>query len=146
MAETPRIVTTEEVMFFDTDVGGVVHNIAYLRMIEAARTRLAGNMGMRLAEMAERQEYPVVVRTEIDYRKPAKLGDTIEIHGQLENLGKVRFWMSFEVVRPCDETLLVTCRQQLALVQMPKGRPLRVPEVWSRRFQGTQSADKSQKN
>jgi acyl-CoA thioesterase FadM len=40
-AETPRIETREEVMFFDTDCGGVVHNIAYLRMIETARTRLA---------------------------------------------------------------------------------------------------------
>ena len=28
--ETPRIETREEVMFFDTDCGGVVHNIAYL--------------------------------------------------------------------------------------------------------------------
>ena len=30
----PSIETREEVMFFDTDCGAVVHNIAYLRMIE----------------------------------------------------------------------------------------------------------------
>jgi acyl-CoA thioesterase FadM len=41
MPDTPTIETREEVMFFDTDCGGVVHNIAYLRMIETARTRLA---------------------------------------------------------------------------------------------------------
>lgn len=143
MDKVPRIVTTEEVMFFDTDVGGVVHNIAYLRMIETARTRLASQMGMKLVEMAEREEYPVVVRTEIDYRKPAKLGDVIEIRGELESLERVRFWMRFKVVRPDDEALLITCRQQLALVQMPKGRPMRVPKEWYDLYQGAKSLDDS---
>ncbi len=133
-------------MFFDTDVGGVIHNIAYLRMIETARTRLAGLMGMKLTEMAERQEFPVVVRTEIDYRKPGRLGDLIEIHGHLESMEKVRFWMSFEVKRPADDDLLVTCRQQLALVQMPKGRPLRVPQAWREQFCGAKDLDDSDKN
>ena len=81
--ETPTIETREEVMFFDTDIGGVVHNIAYLRMIETARTRLAAKLGMQLREMASTQVYPVVVRTEIDYRKPATLGDELVISGRL---------------------------------------------------------------
>jgi len=58
MAAIPRIVTREEVMFFDTDCGGVVHNIAYLRMIETARTKLAGRMGMGSRDMAERKSSP----------------------------------------------------------------------------------------
>ena len=58
-------------MFFDTDCGGVVHNIAYLRFIETARTLLAEELGMKLVEMAKTQRYPVVVRTEIDYRRAA---------------------------------------------------------------------------
>ena len=37
----PRIQTEIQVMFFDTDCGGVVHNIAYLRFVEIARTLLA---------------------------------------------------------------------------------------------------------
>jgi len=49
----PSLETREEVMFFDTDCGGVVHNIAYLRMIETCRTRLAASMGMNLSEMME---------------------------------------------------------------------------------------------
>ena len=62
----PRIRTELQVMFFDTDCGGVVSNIAYLRFIEIARTLLAEQLGMALAEMAQSQRYPVVVRTEID--------------------------------------------------------------------------------
>ena len=35
--------TEDEVMFYDTDCGGVVHNLAYLRMIEPAVPNLALN-------------------------------------------------------------------------------------------------------
>ncbi|MCA1964658.1 MAG: acyl-CoA thioesterase [Prosthecobacter sp.] len=131
---TPDIETREEVMFFDTDIGGVVHNIAYLRMIETARTRLAAKMGMRLREMAQTQVYPVVVRTEIDYRKPATLGDELIIQGRLERVERVRFWVAFEIRRVGEETVLITCRQSLALVQMPQGRPLRLPEDWQEKY------------
>ncbi len=40
-SDAPRIRTEVQVMFFDTDCGGVVSNIAYLRFIEIARTQLA---------------------------------------------------------------------------------------------------------
>lgn len=132
--ETPTIETREEVMFFDTDIGGVVHNIAYLRMIETARTRLAAKLGMQLRAMASTQIYPVVVRTEIDYRKPATLGDELVIQGRLERVERVRFWVAFEIRRVGEENLLITCRQSLALVQMPQGRPLRLPEDWASKY------------
>ncbi len=117
-------------MFFDTDCGGVVHNIAYLRFIETARTRLAALLGMELRDMATRMEFPVLLRTEIDYRKPAVLGDEISVHGTLECIGKIRFWCDFRIVRPADDSLLVTCRQQLALIRVPEGKPLRLPAEW----------------
>lgn len=131
---TPTIETREEVMFFDTDCGGVVHNIAYLRMIETARTRLAAKLGMALKEMAQTQVFPVVLRTEIDYRKPAVLADELVIHGRLDSVERVRFWCAFEMRRVVDNTLLITCRQSLALVQMPQGRPLRLPDDWTERY------------
>lgn len=134
MTATPTIETREEVMFFDTDCGGVVHNIAYLRMIETNRTRLAAMLGMRLREMAQTQLFPVVVRTEIDYRKPAKLGDELVILGRLDSVERVRFWCAFELRRAEDNALLITCRQSLALVQMPEGRPVRLPEDWKEKY------------
>jgi len=122
--------TEEEVMFFDTDCAGVVHNIAYLRMIETCRTKLAGKMGMDLATMARTQLFPVVVRTEIDYRSPARLGDHLEIHGKVSELNRVKFWCEFTMVRKGTDKPLITCRQALALVQMPEGRPQRLPQEW----------------
>ncbi len=129
-----RIRTEVQVMFFDTDCAAVVHNIAYLRFIETARTHLAGALGWSLAEMARSQQYPVVVRTEIDYKRPAVLGDNLVIDGWLERVDRIRFWCAFTVTRPADGALLIRCRQMLALVQMPGGRPIRLPEEMQKRF------------
>src|SRR5204863_2147510 len=121
-----------QVMFFDTDCGGVVSNISYLRFIEIARTLLAEELGLALADMAQTQRYPVVVRTEIDYRRAAKLGDRLVIEGRLDRLERARFWCAFRIVRPADETLIAECRQVLAIIQMPEAKLLRVPDDWDR--------------
>jgi YbgC/YbaW family acyl-CoA thioester hydrolase len=122
--------TEVQVMFFDTDCGGVVSNIAYLRFIEIARTHLAEELGLALAEMAQKQTYPVVVRTEIDYRRPARLGERLVIEGWLERVERARFWCAFRIKRPEDDTLVAECRQMLALIEMPTGKLLRLPEHW----------------
>lgn len=125
-----RVFTTEEqVMFFDTDIGGVVHNLAYLRMIETCRTKLAWELGFDLKSMADTQIFPVVVRTEVDYRRPATLGDYLVIEGKLVEHSRVAFWCEFEVRdNSAPDTLYITCRQKLAVVKMPEGKPVRIPQ------------------
>ena len=132
MALSPRIRTQVQVMFFDTDCGGVVSNIAYLRFVEIARTLLAEELGLALTEMAESRRYPVVVRTEIDYRRAARLGDQLVIEGWLDRVERVRFWCSFQITRPKDNTLIAQCRQMLALIEIPEGKLLRLPEHWEK--------------
>jgi YbgC/YbaW family acyl-CoA thioester hydrolase len=132
--ETPTIRTEVQVMFFDTDCAAVVHNIAYLRFIEIARTLLAEQLGMPLATMAETSLFPVVVRTEIDYKRPARLADKLHIDGRLETVERTRFWCAFEITRPSDGALIVRSRQMLAMIQMPAGKPVRLPPAWEQRF------------
>ena len=132
--ETPSIQTEVQVMFFDTDCAAVVHNIAYLRFIETNRTLLAEQLGMGLVDMAKTQLYPVVVRTEIDYKRPAVLGDKLVIHGKLDQVERTRFWCAFEIKRPSDGALIVTSRQMLAVVQMPPGKPVRLPADWGEKY------------
>ena len=143
-ADIPRIHTELQVMFFDTDCGGVVHNIAYLRFIEVARTLLAEKLGLPLVQMADSKMYPVVVRTEIDYRRGAKLGDKLTVEGWLDQLERVRFWCAFRIVRPADDTLIAECRQMLAIIEMPEAKLHRLPESWEPyRYTLNNSAEKS---
>jgi YbgC/YbaW family acyl-CoA thioester hydrolase len=135
--EIPQCTTHEEVMFFDTDCAGVVNNIAYLRMVETCRTRLGALMGMDFKSMETTQLYPAVLRTEIDYKVPAKIGDKLLIHGRLEKLERARFWCSFVMTREGGDIPLITCRQSLAMVQMmadKPGKPTRLPKIWAEQW------------
>jgi acyl-CoA thioester hydrolase len=82
--------------------------------------------------MAEKQKYPVVVRTEIDYRRAAKLGDRLVIEGWLDRVQRARFWCGFRITRPKDHMLIAQCRQMLALIEMPSGKLLRLPDHWQK--------------
>lgn len=124
---------SETVLFYDTDCGGVVSNIAYLRFVEKARAALFSNLGMGLAEMNESQLFPVVVRTEIDYISPAKLGDEVVITARLADVGKVRAVCEFALTVATssgESKVIANAKQTVALVQMPSGRPKRLPQEW----------------
>ena len=132
--ETPTLETEIRVMFFDTDAAGLVHNIAYLRFIETNRSLLAEKLGYPLQEMLNRGDCPVLVRTEIDYRRPARLWDSLQVHGELSKFERSRFWCAFTITRPSDGALLVTCRQMLVVVQLPELRIQRLPGHWQTDF------------
>ena len=120
-----------EVYYFDTDAGGVVHNIAYLRMIEIARSQLAATLGWTLEEMNRTGFVAVVARTEIDYLRPARLGDSLLIHAELCALERVRSFMRFEIVSATDPAqIFVRCLQTMVAVQLPGMRAQRVPAAW----------------
>lgn len=130
----PVLETNVRVMFFDTDAGGVVHNLAYLRFIETNRSLLAEKLGWQLGELMVTQLCPVVVRTEIDYRRPARLWDELKVKGRLEKFTRTRFWCSFTVSKSMNNELLVTCRQMLVVVKLPEFKVQRLPEYWTHEF------------
>jgi acyl-CoA thioester hydrolase len=127
----PRITVPLEVYYFDTDAGGVVHNIAYLRMVEMARSQLAASLGWTLEEMNRTGLVAVVARTEIDYLKPARLGDKLLVTAELVRLEKIRSFMRFEITSAeKPEIVFIRCVQTMVPVQLPGGRPQRVPQAW----------------
>lgn len=130
MSEKPRLTTQEEVMFFDTDCGNVVHNLAYLRMIEVNRTKLGKQLGLTMESMADTRLFPAVVRHEVDYLRAAKIGDTLRIEGELLGVTRSKLLFQFHLYRDSDNTLLVKAIQTLALVQLPEGKPCRIPQEW----------------
>ena len=118
------------VYFFDTDAGGVVHNLAYLRWIEAVRTDLAEKLGWAIGEMLDGEHgCPVLTKTEAEYLRPAKLGERVKVVSRLGEVGKVRFVVESEVLGPGGE---VYCRakQELASVVLATGRPRPLREDW----------------
>ena len=120
------------VYFFDTDAGGVVHNLAYLRWIEAVRTDLAEKLGWGIGEMiGGKHGCPVLTKTEAEYLRPAKLGDRVMVVSRLCEVGKVRFVVESEVLGPGGEVYCRT-KQELASVDLASGKPRPLREDWRR--------------
>lgn len=130
-----EIISSETVLFYDTDCGGVVSNIAYLRYVERARCMLFEELGMPLADMEAEGLFPAVARSEIDYLRPGKLGDKLVITARLAEAEKVRAICHFVISRGdegASRTVLAQARQVVVLLQLPSGRPRRIPEEWKK--------------
>lgn len=67
------------IYYEDTDCGGVVYYANYLKYFERARTRYLEERGLSVAELMNEGTAFVVVHAEVDYRSPARYGDTLVI-------------------------------------------------------------------
>ena len=124
------------VYFFDTDARGVVHNLAYLRWVEAVRTDLAEKLGWGIGEMLQGEHgCPVLTKTEAEYLRPAKLGDRVKVVSRLGEVGKVRFVVESEVLGQGGEIYCRT-KQELAAVALTNGKPKPLREDWRKSFGG----------
>jgi acyl-CoA thioester hydrolase len=121
------------VYFFDTDAGGVAHNLTYLRWIEAVRTDLAEQLGWGMGEMvAGEHGCPVLTRTEVEYLKPAKLGDRVRVVSRLGEVGKVRFTVESEV-QGAEGQLFCRAKQELVSVDLQTGKAKALREDWRKK-------------
>ncbi|MDW8479073.1 MAG: tol-pal system-associated acyl-CoA thioesterase [Xanthomonadales bacterium] len=73
----------------DTDGGGVVYHAAYLRFLERGRTELLRALGIGQRELAAREGIVFAIRrVALDYLRPARLDDRLEVLTRLIRLGR----------------------------------------------------------
>ncbi len=117
------------VYYEDTDAGGVVYYANYLKYMERGRSDMLRKLGIDQGKMLEFLEPDdikfVVIRSEVDYIKPAKLDDEITVHSKLAKVGKASLIMEQEI-RRSGETLAKGRIKAAALNE--DNRPVRLPE------------------
>ena len=122
-ARAARFSLTRQVDAGDLDERAHVNNVVYVRWVQDA----AASHWESLAPPAAREEIAwVALRHEIDYLKPAVLGDEIAITtwvGVAEGLSFERFT---EMRRRADDVLLARARTLWCPVDAKTGRPRRV--------------------
>jgi acyl-CoA thioester hydrolase len=115
------------VYYEDTDVSGIVYHANYLRFLERGRSealRLAGVHHMVMMSGDEPVAW-TIRRIEIDYARPAKLDDALEVHTRYRVLAGARLNGEQWVKR--DGEILITAKIEAALITMT-GKPRRIPE------------------
>jgi acyl-CoA thioester hydrolase len=116
------------VYYEDTDFSGVVYHASYLRFMERGRSnylRLLGTNQRALFEETEK-EAPgfafVVRRMEIDFRKPARIEDVLEVVTENEEIKGASITVRQRVMRGEEE--LIGALVQVAFVSGGRARPI----------------------
>jgi acyl-CoA thioester hydrolase len=118
---------TVKVYYEDTDAGGVVYYANYLRFMERARTEYLAELGLSVAELHNQGSLLVVTHVDIDYRRPARLGDVLELTTALEEAKAMRVTLRQQVLKA--GSLLADAHLTFACVDAT-GKPQRVPPVF----------------
>ena len=87
-----------KVFYEDTDAGGVVYYANYLKFFERARTEAIAEIGLSNKKLLDEFGVLIIVKScNIDYKKPAKLEDQLEIKSIISSISNSSFKMTQKV-------------------------------------------------
>ncbi len=111
---------------YECDLQGVVNNAVYQNYLEHARHELLLSRGIDFAALTAAGINLVVVRAELDYRKPLGSNDCFVVRSRLRRSSRLRFEFEQDIFRLPDETQMLAARIVGTSLDR-RGRP-RLPE------------------
>ncbi len=117
------------VYYEDTDAGGIVYYVNYLKFMERARTERLRELGFSQHSMAGDNLLFVVHSCEARYHSPARLDDELTISAEVIELNRVSLRFHQQVRRATDGTLLCEGQVMVACVRADNFRPRAIPEA-----------------
>ena len=117
---------TVKIYYEDTDAGGVVYYANYLKFLERARSEAIYSLGYTNSSILERFGVLLIVKScNIEYKKPARFEDTLEIISEIKSFTKTSFLMKQSILRNNE----IISDAEIHLVSVDKnGKPLKIPE------------------
>jgi acyl-CoA thioester hydrolase len=113
------------VYYEDTDAAGIVYYANYLKFIERARTEMMRAAGIEHSAMREADGVMFIVkRCTLDFRRPARLDDMLEIHTRIVVLKRASLEAEQTVLK--DGETLLHAELRLACINQD-GAPARFP-------------------
>ncbi len=103
----------------DTDAGGIVYYVNYLKFMERSRTELLRTLGYDKPAILEDDKLLVVHSAAINYRRSARLDDLLHITTSVKQLARSyvvfeqRAWRNDELL--CEGEIKVACVSQQAM-------------------------------
>lgn len=116
-----------EVRYAETDQMGVVHHANYAIYFEQARVDWLKKMGMHYHNMEKNGVMLPLSKLNIDYKRPAKFGDTLSVTTSLNQLPSASIVFDYEIKNQHDE-IITLGQTKLVFVDAITRRPIRCPE------------------
>jgi acyl-CoA thioester hydrolase len=120
------------VYFEDTDAYGIVYYANYLKFMERARSDFIRAVGVdQAAELRSTGSAYAVVEVDIKYRRPARLGDDLQVVSTVQQVRASSIDIHQRVMRGPE---LLTDAKVTAAFLDGQGRPRRQPVDWVEKF------------
>jgi acyl-CoA thioester hydrolase len=114
------------IYYDDTDAGGVVYHSNYLKFMERARTEWLSHLDLEIMRLADQYGIVFVVRSaKVDYLKPARLSDRLNIHVELLDLRRSSVVFKQDVM--CKEVCLASGEIVVVAVNSTTFKPCALP-------------------
>jgi 4-hydroxybenzoyl-CoA thioesterase len=117
------------VYYEDTDAGGIVYYVNYLKFMERARTEYLRRLGYVQSTLAGEDLLFVVHSAQARYFAPARLDDELDITAEVVELKKASVRFRQRVRRAVDGVLLCEGQVTVASVRAESLKPRAIPEA-----------------
>lgn len=97
----------------DTDAGGIVYYVNYLKFMERARTEFLRTLGYDKPAILDEGKLLVVHSASVNYRKPARLDDALMVTAVPAKVARTYVEFYQQVLRAdellCEATIRIAC-------------------------------------
>ena len=116
-----------KIYYEDTDAGGVVYYANYLKYLERARSEAIYSLGLTNTKLLKDYGSLIIVKScNIEYKKPARFEDELEMISSVLTKTKTSFTMK-QIIKKDEETI---SEADVKLVTVNKeGKPVKIPQI-----------------
>lgn len=97
----------------DTDAGGIVYYVNYLKYMERSRTELFRSLGYHKPAILDEGLLLVVHAAQVNYRRSARLDDQLQVTARVEKLARTYVEFQQQVFRGdellCEGLIRIAC-------------------------------------
>ncbi len=109
----------------DTDAGGIVYYVNYLKFMERSRTEFLRSLGYDKPAMLDGGLLLVVHSAQVDYRRPARLDDLLQVTASVAKLARSYVELRQQVF--CGNQLLCEGLIRIVCVTADTMKPCALP-------------------
>ena len=119
---------------YDIDFAGIVSNIVFIRWLEDLRLELM-DRAYPLTQALNDDIAPILLSTEIRYRRPVMIRDMLVGRMRVKELGRVRWRLAAEFV--VAGAVCAEAEQEGLFMRLATRRPIAMPEAIRRHYAPT---------
>ena len=110
--------------YYETDQMGIIHHSNYIRWMEEARIDLLDQIGFPYRRFEEMGYISPVLHAECEYKKSIKFDDEVKIVVSLQELGRVKFTLRYDIYNLSEEGVLSAYGTTTHCFLKKNGRPV----------------------